>query len=513
LLGQKNRLMLILLASAIALSVIIHGLQRMFQLFTHTMLGMSGHAMTGAHGTIEAAYQSPFALNALLILPILLFAWSWYDYRKQADHPAVPLLNVLGLTFSSISMIAGGGGTVEFHFSIFMVIACMAYYENIQLIIIASALFAVQHLAGWLFVPQYVFGVDAYPFVMVLSHAVFLLLTAAATIWQIVHKRKATSMLELAKEMKEAEAARLLDTVMQLSRQLGQSSTVVTEMSDANSQSNHTILDNFKEVGIGLESQSASIQNIETGLIEISERTQHHSQSFTELNRKAELTKEALNANGELLAELFVQIRATYKLIGQTSSSMQTLNDSAQHIERIIQSVQDIANQTKLLALNASIEAARAGEHGSGFAVVATEIRKLADQSNRATIEIGNMLTAIRKESQESVLKVDEGNRSMEHAVQLTETSITSLARLIEEMQHVTRIIESLDATVKEMEARTHQISTEMINIASITEENVAAVQELLDKTEMQANANRKVDEELEHLSALSMTLQKQFTA
>lgn len=511
-LEQKNKLMLILLAGASALSILIHGLQRGIGLFAHTMTGMPGHAM-GAHSPSEAVYQSPLVLNVLLIVPLLLLASNYFYYRQRKDHPAVPLLNVLGLTFGSMSMIAGGGGTVEFHFSIFMVIACMAYYENIKLILVSTMLFAVQHIAGWLFVPQYVYGVNAYPFVMVASHAVFLLLTSAATIWQIDQKRKATKALELAKEAKEAEAARLLETVMQLSRQLDQSSTVVFDMSNENMQTHRRISDHFKEVSTSLESQNASILNIETGLNEISEQTQVHSQSFTELRDKAELTKEALNANGDMMKALFERIREASGNVGRTAGSMHTLNASAQRVERIIESIQEIAGQTKLLALNAAIEAAKAGEHGRGFAVVAAEIRKLADRSSLATVETGTLLTAIRNECEECLLQVDDGNRSMEYAVQHTHSSIASLSHVNEDMYQMMTIIGTLDASIKEIERRTQGISGEMIHIAAITEENAAAVQDLLERTETQADSGRKVEQELERLSKLSKTLHDQFAA
>ena len=107
------------------------------------------------------------------------------EYQKQHDHRLVPLLNTLTLTFASMSIISGGGGTVEFHFSIFMVLAIVAYYENMKLIAIMTVLFALQHILGFFFLTELVFGAASYSFLMLVIHAVFLILTSGATSLQI----------------------------------------------------------------------------------------------------------------------------------------------------------------------------------------------------------------------------------------------------------------------------------------------------------------------------------------
>lgn len=133
--------MLQLLAGNVALAFLIAFLQRMFLLFTGPLVGnMGGYA--DLHGRYAGV------LDVLLVLPAFLLIVSSLLYFRDQEHPQIPMINVLALTFSSIAMIANGGGNIVFHFSIFMVVAIVAYYEDLFLITVMTALFAVQHLAG-----------------------------------------------------------------------------------------------------------------------------------------------------------------------------------------------------------------------------------------------------------------------------------------------------------------------------------------------------------------------------
>ncbi|MGO4376447.1 hypothetical protein AB4Z21_37975, partial [Paenibacillus sp. MCAF20] len=119
-----------------------------------------------------------WVMNLLAFLPFAAWIIAILLYRRDRNHVQIPLLNALSLTLSSFSVIAGAGGAVEFHFSIFMVIAIVAYYERISLIVVMTVLFAVQHVAGLYLFPTYVFGTKDYTIGMVAIHAVFLLLTS-----------------------------------------------------------------------------------------------------------------------------------------------------------------------------------------------------------------------------------------------------------------------------------------------------------------------------------------------
>src|SRR5690554_4675281 len=112
-------------------------------------------------------------LFIFLITPVILLIISFFISRKDNNAKQLPLLLTLTLTFTSIGMIAAGNGLVEYHFSIFMMLALIAYFRSIQLIIISTAIFAVQHFAGYFLFPELLCGTTDYRFSLLMIHAVY----------------------------------------------------------------------------------------------------------------------------------------------------------------------------------------------------------------------------------------------------------------------------------------------------------------------------------------------------
>lgn len=505
--NKKNKLMLLFSLGTIILSLIVHILHRVFNIMGHSL--MMGHAAVDP--TIAERFS--LSLNLLFLVPVILLGFAWYSYRKQNDHAFVPILNTLILTFSSISIIAGGGGTVEFHFSIFMVLAIVAYYENIRLIALMTVLFALQHILGFFLVPELVFGVEKYSFLMLVIHAVFLILTSSATSLQIHSKQKITRALEEEKAHKQQEVLSLLNTVKHLSTELEQTSMVVADKSVHSLEANSSMMNAFEQVSQGLEVQSRSLHNMEGNLERINHMIQNNSEAFSELNQSATATEGMVLQNQQHIESLLHQVLIVSEAISRSSKTMQTLNQSSEQVESIISTIQEVASQTNLLALNASIEASRAGEYGRGFAVVAGEIRKLAERSSKATDEIKRILTHIQEESASSVVQIEEGTQATAQTVELTHASVASFHQMNESVHDMIRIIERLSDSVKQTEQQSQGIAIEMTNISAVNQESVASVQELDRLTAAQGQASEQVNQELLRLKKLSNTLQQQFTA
>jgi len=197
---RRNQLMLWISFLVVTLSFIIHGL--------HRFTGFSeGYQII--RGNVTAA--SPATLTWIALLPLVCWVASAVLYRIRSNSPAVALLLTLTLTFSSMSIVAGGNGLVEYHFSIFMVLALIAYFRRINLILVSTILFAVQHFAGFFFAPALICGTTGYPFSILMIHAVFLILTSVALIIQIAVQNQERS----ASLQRETEATTLMTNVSQ----------------------------------------------------------------------------------------------------------------------------------------------------------------------------------------------------------------------------------------------------------------------------------------------------------
>jgi len=496
---QKNKLMLWLASGTALVAVLIHLLQRGMGLFN------------GLHGGMSHATGHPLALDVLLGLPVALGLAAWWLYLKQRDHGAIPVLNMLTMTVASMSTVAGGSGMVEFHFSIFMVVAMIAYYEQLSLLLTMTGLFALQHLAGYFFVPELVFGQTSYSFTMLLAHALFLVATSAATSWQIVQKNRLRQRLEAERDLQQVRLQEVFTSVRGLSGELDATSTAVSQRSDSSLQTNEEMLQAFREVSTGLEMQSRSVGQIERDLQQIHMQIGHTADASGSMHDQAKDTESMIAGTIASIQGLYAQIRLVAATIDTSATTLADLHRSSQQVGGIINTIQEVADQTHLLALNASIEAARAGEQGRGFAVVASEIRKLAERSRAATDEIRTILTRILEDSERSVEQVGIGRDATSRSVAQAEASLESLQAMTAKTTALIHSIGDLNHAVQEIETNSHGIAEEMSNISTVTEESVASMEQVYASTESQVHTNKAINEELHRLKQLSLTMQEQF--
>ncbi len=179
-------------------------------------------------------------------------------------------------------------------------------------------------------------------------------------------------------------------------------------------------------------------------------------------------------------------VERTVAVMGQIADKVQesartvaSLGERSDQIGAIIGTIEDIADQTNLLALNAAIEAARAGEQGRGFAVVADEVRALAERTTKATREIGNMIKSIQQETRQAVQAMEEGVQEVERGTGEAARSGEALEEILAQINEVAGQIGQIVTAAEEQTATTHEITDNIHRISDTVQESARGAEEI----------------------------------
>ncbi len=234
-----------------------------------------------------------------------------------------------------------------------------------------------------------------------------------------------------------------------------------------------------------VESAVASVRDITDGISRVAGTAETVAQSSTEVAQVARAGQESVEKTVAGMDRIREATAAAAEAIRQ-------LGDSSQQIGAIVEAIDDIAEQTNLLALNAAIEAARAGEHGKGFAVVADEVRKLAERSSKETKEIANLIAQIQSVTQEAVQAMEAGSREVESGTALSAEAGEALERITSAVESVVAQIREVSGAVETVNASSAVVSQAIETVSAQTEETTAAADTM---TEFSSQVLRSTEE------------------
>ena len=250
----------------------------------------------------------------------------------------------------------------------------------------------------------------------------------------------------------------------------------------------------------GAETQKDQTHQVATAMQEMSSTVQQVSENSNKASDASRKAADTARHGGSIVEDTLAKMRAIADSVGQTAKKVQELGKSSNQIGEIIGVIDDIADQTNLLALNAAIEAARAGEQGRGFAVVADEVRKLAERTSKATKEITQMIQSIQTETKSAVEAMESGTKQVELGVESTTQAGTSLHEIIKTSEQVGDMVMLIATAATEQASASDEINGNIEQIAKITQETAAG-----------ANESAKAIHELSNLATDLQTLVSKF--
>jgi len=228
----------------------------------------------------------------------------------------------------------------------------------------------------------------------------------------------------------------------------------------------------------GAEMQQDQTNQVATAMQEMATTVHEVSENSNKGAAASQKAAETAREGGKIVDETLSRMRAIASSVGETAKKVRELGKRSDEIGRITGVIEDIADQTNLLALNAAIEAARAGEQGRGFAVVADEVRKLAERTGKATKEIAEMIRSIQSETKTAVAAMEAGSKEVELGVESTSRAGSSLHDIIRTSEQVGDMVTQIATAATQQSAATEQINSNIDQSARIASSTVTGAQQ-----------------------------------
>jgi len=239
---------------------------------------------------------------------------------------------------------------------------------------------------------------------------------------------------------------------------------------------------------LGAEQSAKAMEDITTAIHRASDAAASVSEASGEALGSAEDGKDSIR-------RLRLQVVSISDAAAQTTQSVQLLNAYMDEIEPALRSITEIADQTKLLALNASIEAARAGEHGAGFAVVAGEVRKLAEASSGSVMRIATLLHQIKAESARIGERMREGSEETARGAEQSDRAEALFHRAMEQFAHVNGQIQEISAVIQEVLASSEEAAASAEQISRVSSGNAESAASLRRMSARQLDTAKSIAE------------------